>query len=118
MVAALAAVLVTGSAQEDQSHELVFEKWVRDTFFAGYRPAGYAQRWDIPATENREHGAIPVNPKVSKLGTAVDLGDAVRQYEIDEPFMPIVGFGQQEGDAKRMVTIIPPGIPPELVARR
>ncbi len=114
MVAVLAAGLNLAPAQEVQLHGLVFEKWVRDTFFSGYRPASYAQRWDIPAAENKDHGAMPVTPKVAKLGTAVDLGDALRQYEIDEPFMLIIGFWQQDGDVKRMVNIIAPEISPEL----
>ncbi|SDS03726.1 hypothetical protein SAMN05444173_1697 [Opitutus sp. GAS368] len=114
MLAALAAVLTLAPAQEVQAHGLVFEKWVRDTFFAGYRPVSYTQRWDIPATENKDHGAIPVNPRVARLGTAVDLGDALRQYEIDEPFMLIIGFWQQDGGVKRMVNIIAPEISPEL----
>ncbi|MES1194484.1 MAG: hypothetical protein ABUL65_01230 [Opitutus sp.] len=114
MLAALAAVLTLAPAQEVQLHGLVFEKWVRDTFFAGYRPASYTQRWDIPAVENQEHGDIPVNLEVAQLGTAVDLGDALRQYEIDEPFMLIIGFWQQDGDVKRLVNLIAPEISPEL----
>src|SRR5207245_5009534 len=43
MLAVLAAVLTFAPAQEVQLHELVFEKWVRDTFFAGYRPASSTQ---------------------------------------------------------------------------
>jgi hypothetical protein len=112
----LLAVLVTAAAvanaQEVQAHGLVFEKWVRDTFFNGYKPASYTQRWDIPAAENRDHGGIPVNPKAIKYGTAIDLGDALRQYEIDEPFLLVVGFWQQEGDAKRIVNIAAPVITP------
>jgi hypothetical protein len=113
IAAVFAAVLSLASAQEVQSHGLVFERWVRDTFFDGYKPASYTQRWDIPATANHAHGGIPVNPKTVKLGTAVDLGDAVRQYEIDEPFMLIIAFWEQEGDAKRIVNIIAPTISPE-----
>ncbi len=114
LLAAGAALLTLGSAQEVQSHGLVFERWVRDTFFAGYKPASYTQRWDIPASANRDHGAIPVNPKTVKHGTAVDLGDALRQYEIDEPFLLIIGFWSQDGDMKRIVNIIAPEISPEL----
>ena len=101
-------------AQEVQRHGLVFESWVRSTFFDGYEPASYTQRWDIPAAANRAHGAIPVNPKAIKYGTAVDLGDALRQHEIDEPFMLIIGFWQQDGDVKQMVNIIAPVISPAL----
>jgi hypothetical protein len=43
----------------------------------------------------------------------VDLGDALLQYEIDEPFMLIIGFWQQEGDTKRLVNIVAPEISPE-----
>lgn len=114
VLAACAAALILGSAQEVQGHGLVFEQWVRDTFFDGYKPASYTQRWDIPASANRDHGAIPVNPKAVKHGTAVDLGDALRQYEIDEPFLLILGFWQQDGDMKRIVNIIAPEISPEL----
>jgi hypothetical protein len=114
MVTALAAVLVPVAAQEVQSHGLVFEKWVRDAFFEGYRPASYAQRWDIPATANKDHGGIPVNPKATRHGTAVDLGDALRQYEIDEPFLLIIGFWQQDGEVKRMVNLVAAEITPQL----
>jgi len=113
-LALLVAALATASAQEVQQHGLVFEKWVRDTFFAGYKPASYTQRWDIPATENQAHGGVPVNPKAVKYGTAIDLGDALRQYEIDEPFMLVVGFWRQDGDEKRLVNIAAPIVRPEL----
>lgn len=112
---ALAAVLLGAAlpAQEVQRHGLVFERWVRDTFFHGYQPTGYTQRWDIPAEANKDHGGVPVNPKAVKHGTPVDLGDAVRQYEIDEPFVLLVGFWQQEGDTKRFVQFAAPLIRPE-----
>ncbi len=112
----LAAVLLGAAtflpAQEVQHHGLVLETWVRDTFFDGYRPASYTQKWDIPAAANRAHGGIPVNPKAAKHGTPVDLGDAVRQFKIDEPFILVVGFWQQEGDEKRFVNLIAPRIEP------
>ena len=109
----VAVAAAVAPAQEVQRHGLVFEQWVRDTFFNGYKPASYTQRWDIPAGENRDHGGIPVNPKAVKLGTAIDLGDAFRQYEIDEPFLLVVGFWQQEGAAKRIVNIAAPEVRPE-----
>ncbi len=99
-------------AQEVQQHGLVLETWVRDTFFNGYRPANYTQKWDIPAVANKLHGGIPVNPKAAKYGTPVDLGDAVRQFKIDEPFILVVGFWQQEGDDKRFVNLVAPRIDP------
>lgn len=88
-------VASTLPAREVQSHGLFFEKWLRDTFFEGYEPKGYTQKWDIPATANKRHGLIPVNPKATKYGTPIGLGDALRQYDIAEPFLLIVGFWQQ-----------------------
>lgn len=99
-------------AAEVQHHGLVFEQWVRDTFFAGYRPPNYTQKWDIPAAANTAHGGVPVNPKAAKYGTAVDLGDALRQFRIDEPFVLVIGFWRQAGDEKRFVNIVAPQIDP------
>ena len=113
-LAALAtlAVALAAPAQEVQQHGLVFETWVRDTFFDGYRPASYTQKWDIPVAANRLHGGVPVNPKAAKYGTPVDLGDALRQIAIDEPFILVIGYWRQEGDAKRFVNLVAPRIEP------
>lgn len=112
-ILAIAALAGAGFAQEVQQHGLLFERWVRDTFFGGYKPAKYTQRWDIPAEANQDHGGVPVNPKAVKFGTPVDLGDALRQYEIDEPFILVLGFWEQDGDTKRFVSIVAPRITPE-----
>ena len=100
------------AAQEVQSHGLVFEQWVRDTFFDSYKPPSYTQKWDIPAAANKQHGGVPVNPKAIKYGAPVDLGDALRQFAVDEPFILVVGFWQQEGEEKRFVNIVAPRIEP------
>jgi len=102
------------SAQEVQQHGFVFEKWVRDTFFGGYRPPDYTQKWDIPKEANKNHGGVPVNPKAIKYATPVDLGDALRQFQVDEPFMLIIGYWVQEGDKKRIVNVIAPTVTPKL----
>lgn len=100
-------------AAEVQRHGLDFETWVRTTFFDGYRPADYTQKWDIPAHINRDHGGVPVNPKAAKYRASVDLGDALRQFDIDEPFILVIGYWRQEGAAKRFVNIVAPRIEPE-----
>jgi hypothetical protein len=94
-------------AQEVQRHGLVFEEWVRTTFFGGYQPTSYTQKWDIPASANVDHGGIPANPKAIKYGTPVDLGDALRQFEIDHDFLLILGFWEQRGQEKHFVNIVP-----------
>lgn len=111
LLASLASLLAP--AQEVQAHGLAFERWVRDTFFASYRPTSYTQKWDIPAAANKDHGGVPVNPKAVKFGTPVDLGDALRQYEISEPFILVIGFWEQDGNEKRFVSIVAPLISPE-----
>ena len=102
----------TASAAEVQQHGLIFERWICDTFFEGYRPPSTTQKWDIPAAINRAHGAVPVNPKAAKYGAPIDLGDALRQFEINEPFILLIGCWQQEGADKRFVTFVAPRIEP------
>lgn len=108
----LASVTLSLPAQEVQQHGLVFEEWVRATFFDGYKPPNYTQKWDIPADVNKHFGGVPVNPKAAKYGTPVDLGDALRQFQIAEPFLLVVGFWEQQGDEKRFVNIVAPRIVP------
>jgi hypothetical protein len=106
------AFATVGVAVEVQQHGLVFEQWVRDSFFESYRPASYTQKWDIPADHNHAHGGVPVNPKAAKYGTPVDLGDALRQFDINEPFILVIGFWRQELAEKRFVNVIAPRIEP------
>lgn len=113
----LLGLFLASPAQEVQQHGLVFEQWVRATFFDGYQPADYTQRWDIPGVANRQHGGVPVNPKLCKHGTAVDLGDALRQFDIGEPFILVIGYWRQEGENKRIVNLLAPEISPELWRR-
>lgn len=118
---ALAALLLGGqaaNAHEVQAHGLVFERWVLDTFFNSYRPAGYTQKWDIPAEANRLADpaltGLPANPKAVKLGAPVGLGDALRQHDIDEPFLLILGYWEQVSpEEKRFVKIIAARVEPE-----
>lgn len=113
---ALAALLLLAPplpAAEVQQHGLAFEHWVADAFFGGYRASGVTGQWDIPASANREHGGIPVNPKATKYGEAVGLGDALRQFDIDEPFLLVVGFWRQDGRGKKFVQSLAARVTPE-----
>ena len=107
LTCALLGLAVTRS-QEVQQHGLVFEAWVHDTFFDGYQPPGYTQKWDIPSAANKHHGGIPVNAKAAKDHTPVDLGDALRQFDIAEPFILVIGYWRQDEAKKRFVNIIAP----------
>lgn len=101
-------------AEERQHHGVVFEKWVREVFFDGYTPSGYTQKWDIPAAANQRHGGIPVNPKAAKYRGPVDLGDALRQFDIEEPFLLVIGYWEEKAGVRRMVSIntarVEPGV--------
>jgi hypothetical protein len=109
----LASFAFVATAQEVQHHGLVFEEWIDDTFFEGYRPPSYTQKWDIPAAQNKNHGGVPVNPKATKYGTPVDLGDALRQFDIHEPFILALGFWEQIGDEKHFVNLVAARVEPE-----
>jgi hypothetical protein len=116
MIRALAflfALLSIAHASEVQRHGLSFEHWVGDTFFSGHRPSGLTDKWDIPASANTQHGRIPVNPKATQYGEPMLLGDALRQYDINEPFLLIVGFWQQDGRDKKFVQSLVARIEPE-----
>jgi hypothetical protein len=98
------------NAAEEQAHGIAFEQWVRDAFFDGYQPTSYTQTWDIPAEANIKHGGIPANPKATKFGMPIDLGDALRQFRVAEEeasFLLIAGFWDQEGDFKKWVLGLP-----------
>lgn len=100
-------------AQEVQQHGVVFEEWIRVEFFDGYEPESYTQKWDIPGDANLRFGGFPVNPKATKYKSAVGLGDALRQFDIAEPFILLLGFWQQDDEVKRFVNITPVTIHPE-----
>ncbi len=114
-VALALLLLIAGApravAEEEQAHGLVFERWVRDTFFQGYRPDGYTQKWDVPGELNRLSdpalAGLPVNPKATKFRSPVGLGDALRQHDIEEPFILVLGYWTQASpDEKRLVKIL------------
>ena len=108
----LLGALNVAPAKEVQNHGVVFEQWIRDTFFESYKPESYTQKWDIPAKANKKFGGIAVNPKATKYKGAVDMGDALRQFDIDEPFWLVIGYWQQEGENKRFVNVVAQRIEP------
>lgn len=116
----LSGLLLVGRAPaaEVQAHGLLFERWIRDTFFESYQPDGYTQKWDVPGEVNRlpdpALAGLPVNPKAAKFGAPVGLGDALRQYDITEPFILVLGYWEQAGPGhKRFAKILALRIEPE-----
>jgi len=93
---------------EVQSHGFSFEKWVRDSFFGGYR-GNYMQKWDVPPEENvseavsAEWRNVPVSIKTAKYGSPIGLGDILRQRQISVPFLMIAGFWRQRTSAEKWI---------------
>ena len=114
LLLALSLFASAAPAKEVQNHGVVFEQWIRDTFFDGYQPESYTQKWDIPASANKKFGGIPVNPKAIKYKGSLDMGDALRQYDIDEPFWLIIGYWQQQDKNKRFVNVVAERIEPKV----
>lgn len=93
---------------EVQSHGFVFEEWVKRTCFGDY--AGMpTQEWDIPAEHNSAPEVhddlrnLPVSVKISTHGSPINLGDALRQRNIDVCFLMIVGFWTQRTDTEKWI---------------
>lgn len=103
-----------GERHEVQQHGYIFEKWVRDTFFAHYQAPSYTQEWDVAKSANKKYGGLPVSIKTTKYGSSVDLGDALRQFTLNEDFMIIIGYWKQEGPRKRIVNIVAATVTPAL----
>lgn len=114
LVLLFSCLALTASALEASDKPVVFEKWVRDTFFDGYKPAAHNPRWDIPASANSRHGGLPINVRLARQGAAADLGDALGQYEIDEPFILILGIWESTDGQPRLAYLLAPEIRPEL----
>jgi hypothetical protein len=59
------------------------------------------QKWDVPPDRNNQASVpvqfhnLPVSIKTAKLGSPIGLGDVLRQRQIDNDFLMIVGFWEQ-----------------------
>lgn len=93
-------------APEVQQHGFTFEKWVHETFFNSYKTRSYTDEWDVHKEFNVNYGGVPVSIKTAKYGSPIGLGDALRQFHINEDFLLIAGFWRQEKGKKRIVNIV------------
>lgn len=95
---------------EVQQHGFDFENWIKETFFAEFS-VSYSNKRDIPAEFNilesvpKHFRNLPVSIKTCKNRSPRGFGDALRQFEIDEDFLLIVGFWQQNEDNKNFVSV-------------
>lgn len=96
---------------EVQKHGFYFEEWIRDTFFRSYEGI-YSQKWDVPPEHNisklvpAEFRGLPVSIKTTKQGSPVNLGDALRQFQVAQDFVIICGIWRQANrEEKHLVAI-------------
>ena len=95
---------------EVQLHGFDFENWTKKTFFADFT-VSYSNKWDIPAEFNQleilpeSFLHLPVSIKTCKNRCPIGFGDALRQFKIDEDFLLIVGFWEQNGGDKNFVAV-------------
>jgi hypothetical protein len=96
---------------EVQKHGFSFEQWIRDTFFESYEGV-YSQKWDVPSESNRsklvpaEFRGLPVSIKTTKHGSPVNLGDALRQFQVDDDFVMICGIWKQANRQEKLLVAI------------
>lgn len=94
---------------EVQRHGFDFENWVKETFFEKF-DVTYTEKWDVSAEANsleiipEEFRNLPVSIKTCKNNSPIALGDALRQFRNDEDFLFIVGFWEQSGINKNIVS--------------
>ncbi|MEO0413680.1 MAG: hypothetical protein AAF226_01860 [Verrucomicrobiota bacterium] len=89
---------------QEQKHGFTFENWVLDTFFDGYR-GDYTQKWDVPAEVNKINN-LPISIKTCKYGSSIGLGDIVRQRQVSEPFILLVGFWKQSSEDEKSIVAV------------
>lgn len=98
-----------------QVHGLKFEDWLKDTFFEFSHTLGPTAHWDFTgvrfkekfATELSRYSGKNFSVKTCNVGKALNLGDAIRQFDISVDFVLIVAFWKQTGDSKKVVEVIP-----------
>lgn len=83
---------------EVQNHGFIFENWVKTILGVKHLAYNYTQKWDIP-------NSIPISVKFMGLKNALEFGSAVRIWEIDEPFILIIGRWKQTGFKKTIASI-------------
>ena len=95
---------------EVQLHGFDFENWIKKTFFAEFS-ISYSYKWDVPAEFNileivsQEFRNLPGSIKTCKNRSPIGFGDALRQFNVEEDFLLIVGFWEQSGANKNFVAV-------------
>ena len=98
---AVGLCLLPVEAEEVQSHGFSFEQQVWNHLFG----RGYTDDWDIPGSANLQNPGVPISVKFIQWKNSIYLGDAGRQFAIDQPFEMVVGFYQKVDEEKQIVAL-------------
>ncbi|MCG2694542.1 hypothetical protein L6261_00445 [Candidatus Parcubacteria bacterium] len=94
---------------EVQNHGFIFENWIKKILGVEKVASKYTQKWDIP-------NKIPVSVKFMGLTNALEFGSTVRIWEINKPFILVIGRWKQTGDKKIIKSIDEINITPEILS--
>jgi len=87
---------------ERQHHGLIVEKWVKAALkYDEQNLSSYTDKWDIP---NPSDG-IPVSIKTIKENGRIDLGSAMRQWNINETFRLVLVSYKNSADKKIITSV-------------
>lgn len=87
---------------ERQHHGLIVEKWVKTALkYKDKNPQSYIDKWDIPNPSDK----IPISIKTIKEDGRIDLGSAMRQWDINQTFRLVLVSYKNSGN-KKIVTSV------------
>ena len=86
---------------ERQRHGFQFEDWLKKQFFDIF----YTSKWDVPGELNPQHRGVPISIKTAKWHGSIYFGDALRQFDVNEPFDLVVAFWRLYKGKKKIVKI-------------
>lgn len=80
---------------EKQYHGFYFEEWVKKSLLQN----SYGGKWDVVPVKDR------YSIKTCQWGKTICLGDALRQYCVDQDFKFIIGFWEYIQNRKKLVSV-------------
>ena len=93
---------------ERQAHGFLFQDWIVGRFL----DMAYSAEWDIPKKIN-PISRKSVSIKTAQWKSSVGLGDALKQFGINEDFEMVVAFYKSENDKKKIIHMTLLSVPKE-----
>ena len=83
---------------ENQGHGFTFEGFIKKILKVDHLAYNYTQKWDIS-------NKIPISVKFMGVKNALEFGSTVRIWEINEPFILVIGRWKQLESKKVIVSV-------------